>query len=277
MLGESAKPREHDRHVLDCCIAKDEQAVFKWSTWTGVRWLSQLRGETGAHPKRETISRMLSGTSILHAATGAETTIVPSSVMGGLLQADPKTQGSNLKTPLGPWHEMSHDCGYEGSFVEFSEPGEEQMLIEVCSSQADCESGGSLLRGWEYMPTECLGAWRSLRIGSTGKRWDDPTMICLEIEPNHQARVHLAKATKGEPGNTDKRCTDLMGGSQQRSWMEMAGNQCRAQRGYSHVPSGNWRAIRSFGIDYKEHSSRPDTHDLIVHLGGTPYDLIDSH
>ena len=29
MLEDPVKPREHDRHVLDCRLAEDEQAVFK--------------------------------------------------------------------------------------------------------------------------------------------------------------------------------------------------------------------------------------------------------
>ena len=57
----------------------------------------------------------------------------------------------------------------------------------------------------------------------------------------------------------------------------MAENQCRAQKDYSHVPDGNCRVARPYGIDYKEDSSKPDTHDLIVRLGGTPDDLADSH
>ena len=73
ILEWSAKPREHGRHVLDCCLAEDEQVVFKWSTRIGVRWLSQLCDEAGTHPKKEALRHMLSNTSITHAAAGAET------------------------------------------------------------------------------------------------------------------------------------------------------------------------------------------------------------
>ena len=39
---------------------------------------------------------------------------------------------------------------------------------------------------------------------------------------------------------------------------------------------GNWRTTRPYGIDYKEDSSKPHTHDFIVRLDGTPGDLTDS-
>ena len=56
ILEDSAKPREHDRRVLDCCLAEDEHAVFKWSTRAGVRWLSQLCGGVGTHPRKDILS-----------------------------------------------------------------------------------------------------------------------------------------------------------------------------------------------------------------------------
>ena len=40
MLEDLDKPLEHDRHVLDCSLADHEQAVFKWPTRAGVKWLS---------------------------------------------------------------------------------------------------------------------------------------------------------------------------------------------------------------------------------------------
>ena len=80
---------------------------------------------------------MTSNTSIPHAAVGAETAIALSSILGELLQADPRTQGSKIKTLPGLWNAKSHDRGYEGAFVEFSEPGQEPRLIEVNSSQAE--------------------------------------------------------------------------------------------------------------------------------------------
>ena len=40
MLDWTAKPLEHNEHILKCGPTEDEQTVFKWSTHTGVRWLS---------------------------------------------------------------------------------------------------------------------------------------------------------------------------------------------------------------------------------------------
>ena len=73
MLEGSAKPREHDTYVLECCLAGDEPAVFKWYIRTRARWLGQLCDEAGAHPTKETLNRMLPNTSISHDAAGAET------------------------------------------------------------------------------------------------------------------------------------------------------------------------------------------------------------
>ena len=162
MLDGSAKPREHNKHVLACCRPEDEQAVFKWSTQTGVRWLSQLSDEAGTHLRKETLSRMTSNTSALHAAAGHDTTRALSMILEGHVQTDPKTQGSKLNKPLGPWNELVHHRGSEWSFVEFSEPGEEPRLIEVCSSQEDPDSRGSLIRGWE------------IRIDHRGRRTTHP-------------------------------------------------------------------------------------------------------
>ena len=55
----------------------------------------------------------------------------------------------------------------------------------------------------------------------------------------------------------------------------MAEHQCRAQKDYSHVPNGDWKTTRPYGMDYKKDSSKPHIYDLIVRLGGSPYDLID--
>ena len=122
--------------------------------------------------------------------------------------------GGKLKAPLDPWNVKSHDREYEGSFVEFLEPGQEPRLIEVSSSQADYETGGSLLHWWAYVSTKGIGVKRILTTGSIGKRWGNPAVICLEIKPNRQAHVHRAKVTKGTLGDTDKCGTGLMGGSQ---------------------------------------------------------------
>ena len=162
-------------------------------------------------------------------------------------------------------------------FVELAEPGQEPRLIEVSSSQADYETGWSLLYGWEYVSTKGIDAKRSPRTGFTWKRWDNAAVICLEIKPNRQAHVHLTKVTKGTLGETDKHGTDLTGGGERWSWMEMAETQCRAQKDYSHVPNGGWNTTRPYSIDYKEESSKPDTHDLIVRPDGSPDDLTDSN
>ena len=84
----------------------------------------------------------------------AETARALTSILGGELQTDPKTQGSQLKTPLGSWNKLVHHRRCQGTFVEFSEPGEEPRLMEVRLSQEDPDGEGSLLRGWEYAPTE---------------------------------------------------------------------------------------------------------------------------
>ena len=140
--------------ILACCPPEDEQAASKWSTQTGVRWLSQLCNEADTHPTKETLSRMLFNTSVLHAAAGAETTRALTSILRGELQTDPKTQGSQLKEPPGSWNKFAHHRGYEGSFVEFSGPEEAPRLMEVCPSQEDSDGEGFLLCGWEYAPNE---------------------------------------------------------------------------------------------------------------------------
>ena len=169
MLDGPAKPRDHDKHVLACYLPEDVQTVFKWSTQIGARLPSRLSNEAGTHPTKETLNHMLSNTSVPHAAAGAETARALNLIMRGQLQTDPRTQGSQHKIPLGSWNKFTHHRGYEGSFVEFSKPGEEPRLIEVCSPQEDPDSKGSLLRGWEYTPTESSKTRRSLRFGATEK------------------------------------------------------------------------------------------------------------
>ena len=90
---------------------------------------------------------MLSNTSVLHAAAGAETARALISIMGEKLQTDPKTQGIRLRKPLGPWNASVHHRWYEGSFVEISEPGKGPILIEVSFSLEIPGVNASLLRG----------------------------------------------------------------------------------------------------------------------------------
>ena len=94
MLNGTAKPMDHDKHIRACCLPGDEQTVFKWPTQTWVRRPSQLCNEAGTHPTKETPSRMLSNTSVLHAAVDAETARALNSILRGELQTDPKTQES---------------------------------------------------------------------------------------------------------------------------------------------------------------------------------------
>ena len=101
LLNGSARSRAHDKHIPARCPPEDEQAVFKWSARTGVRWLSQLCNETGIHPTKEALSKMLANTSELHAAADAGTARALTSILGGELQTDPKTQGGKLREPLG--------------------------------------------------------------------------------------------------------------------------------------------------------------------------------
>ena len=54
-------------------------------------------------------------------------------------------------------------------------------------------------------------------------------------------------------------------------------NQSRAPKDYCPAAETEWWETRLFGIYYREDSSKPDTHDLIVNLDGTPRDLTDSN
>ena len=81
---------------------------------------------------------------------------------------------------------MSHNRGYDGTFVEFSEPGKGPRLIDVCSSQAYCEHGEPLLKGWEVLPTESPDIRRSPGLGVTGKKWSNPVATALMIEMDYQ-------------------------------------------------------------------------------------------
>ena len=149
MMEDSGQPREHDKHIMDCCPPGREQEVFKWPDRTGVRWLSLLCDEAGTHLKTETLSRLTSNTSILNAVDGTETAETLYDILSDVTQIDPSSQGSKLKNPLGRWNELVHHRGYAGSSVEFTEPGKEPRLIEV-SFTRDCGGlDGSVLQGLE--------------------------------------------------------------------------------------------------------------------------------
>ena len=136
-----------------------------------MRWLSQLRNEVGTHPTKETLSKILSNTPVLGAAADAETARALISILGGELQTVPNTQGGRLREPLGSWNKFVHHRGYEGSFVEFSEPGEAPRLMEVRFSPEVPGGKGSLPRGWEYASTESSNNLRSRRLGDTVRLW----------------------------------------------------------------------------------------------------------
>ena len=57
--------------------------------------------------------------------------------------------------------------------------------------------------------------------------------------------------------------------------MTISENQHRAPKDYHPVAEDKWRETRPSGIDYREDSSKPDTHKLIVRLDGTTDDLTD--
>ena len=82
----SEKPREHDKHIMDCCSAGPEQEVFKWTDRTGARWLSQLCDEAGTHLRTETLSRLTSNTPVLHATNGTDTARVLDDILGEATQ-----------------------------------------------------------------------------------------------------------------------------------------------------------------------------------------------
>ena len=56
----------------------------------------------------------------------------------------------------------------------------------------------------------------------------------------------------------------------------MSENQPRVPNDYYPAAENEWRGTHPFGIDYREDSSKPDTHDLIVRLDDTARDLTDS-
>ena len=234
-------------------------------------------GVGGRHRENDRIEirRFFSNTSVLHAAADAGTARAPTSILGGELQTDPKTQGGKLRNPLGSWNKLVHHRGYEGSFIEFSGPVEEPILMEVCSPQEDPDGKGSLLRGWEYAPTESSNNRRSPRLGATGRLWGDPVITRIMITPSCQRHVHLAAITRKNLSDTDRRIT-LVGEGRKWYWMTTSENQHRAPKDYYPATENEWRVIHPFGIDYREDSSKPDIQDLIVRFDDTSRDLTDS-
>ena len=79
-----------------------------------------------------------------------------------------------------------------------------------------------------------------------------------------------------KPGGIDKRIV-AFGVEQKWYWVTMSVNQPRAPKDYHHVAEQEWRQARPFGIYYREDSSKPDTHKLVVRLGDTEEDLTDSN
>ena len=221
ILEDSEQPREHDRHIMDCCPPGRDQEVFKWPAETGVRWLSQLCDEAGTHLRTETLNRLTSNTSVPNAANGHASAKIMSAILSELTQTDPSSQGSRLKKPLGRWNELVHHRGYVGSFVEFTEPGTEPRLVEVSSTRDHGGSGGSIILGWEFTPTNPPALRRSARRGSTGKKWGRPVPVSITIGPQAQAQVRLAEVSKTQHGG-HRPGTSTLGGEQGLHWMEMA-------------------------------------------------------
>ena len=60
-------------------------------------------------------------------------------------------------------------------------------------------------------------------------------------------------------------------------WMDVA--ECRrtgAPKYYRPKKEKEWRQTQPYGIDYKEDSSKPKTHDMRVRLDGRTHDMIKS-
>ena len=55
--------------------------------------------------------------------------------------------------------------------------------------------------------------------------------------------------------------------------MAMSEDQHRAPKDYSPAAHAKWRKARPYGINYREDSSKPGTHKLVVRLDGTEDDL----
>ena len=126
-----------------------------------------------------------------------------------------------------------------------------------------------------YAPTKSSNNRRSPRLGDTGRLWGDPVIVCITITSRCQQHVHLATGTRKILGGRDRRIS-LLGGGKKWYWMTLSENQPRVPKDYGPAAANEWRETRPFGIDYKENSSKPDTHDPTVRLAGTPRDLTDS-
>ena len=219
----STKPRQNDIHVMACGPPAMEHEAFKWVARTGVKWLCQLCDESGTHLRAEPLNRMTSNTSLPHSPDGTQTAWVPACILSETTQADPQTQGSRPKKPLGPWNKLAHHRGYTGSFVNFSGSGDNPRLIEVSISQNGGD-GESVLYGWEYTLSLAPNTRKSEfeRRGTAGKKWGDPVPVSLVVEPYHQTHVRLPETAKVEPGSTGKPDTRTMGGSNRWYWMSMS-------------------------------------------------------
>ena len=133
--------------VLHCCEVGREQAVFKWSSETGVHWLNHMRNEEGTHLRDETYDRLISNASRPHEAEGGTTHKVLCWILSEVVSAGTKTYGQKLKKPLGPWHRRIQHIGYEGSFVEATMSGMPRRLIEVVSTQVGDSLSQTIIRG----------------------------------------------------------------------------------------------------------------------------------
>ena len=109
----------------------------------------------------------------------------------------------------------------------------------------------------------------------TGRLWRDPVITCITLTPSYQEHVHMATVTRKKLGGIDRR-TATFGGVQKCYWMTMSENQHRASKDYYPLAEDKWRETHPLGIDYREDSSKPDTHKLIVRLDGTADNLTDS-
>ena len=108
-----------------------------------------------------------------------------------------------------------------------------------------------------------------------GALWAASNPDATEGYVTNQEHVHLATAARVKPGGIGKRIVSF-GGEQKWYWMTICVNQPRAPKDYHHVTEQKWRPERPFGIDYREDSSKPDTHKLVVRLDGMEEDLTDS-
>ena len=165
-----------------------------------MRWLSQLCDETGTHLRTETLNRLTSNTSVPNATGGSASAKILHDIFSELTQTNPSSQGSRLQKPLGWWNELVNHRGYVGSFVEFTEPGAEPRLIEASSTRDHEGSGGSIIQGWEFKPTNPPALRRSARRGSTGGKWGQPAPVSITAGPQGQAHVMVAEVSKTKHG-----------------------------------------------------------------------------